>query len=128
MVVKNIIKYLRRTKDMFLVYGGEEELVAKCFIDARFDTDPDDSKSQSEYVFVMNGVAVSLRSSKQSVVAGSSTEAEYVAASEAAHEAVWMKEIIFELGERRLSAHRQDVGKTRDPPRPRSLLRHGDTG
>jgi len=96
--VKNILKYLRRTKDMFLVYGGEEELVARCYVDASFDTDPDDSKSQSGYVFVMNGGAVSWRSSKQPVVAGSSTEAEYVAASEAAQEAVWMKEFITELG------------------------------
>jgi hypothetical protein len=69
---------------MFLVYGGEEELVASCYVDASFDTDPDDSKSQSGYVFVMNGGAVSWRSSNQSVVARSSTEAEYVAASEAA--------------------------------------------
>jgi hypothetical protein len=96
--VKNILKYLRRTKDMFLVYGGEEELVASCYVDASFDTDPDDSKSQSGYVFVMNGGAVSWRSSKQSVVARSTTEAEYIAASEAAEEAVWMKEFISELG------------------------------
>jgi hypothetical protein len=95
--VKNIFKYLRRTKDMFLVYGGEEELVASCYVDASFDTDPDDSKSQSGYVFVMNGEAVSWRSSKQSVVTRSSTEAEYVAASEAAQEAVWMKVFISEL-------------------------------
>jgi hypothetical protein len=26
-VVKNILKYFRRTKDVFLVYGGEEELI-----------------------------------------------------------------------------------------------------
>ena len=71
--VKNILKYLRRTKDMFLVYGGEEELVAKCYVDASFDTDPDDSKSQSGYVFLVNGGAVSWRSSKQPVVAGSTT-------------------------------------------------------
>jgi hypothetical protein len=43
--VKNVIKYLRRTKDMFLVYGSEEDLVAKCYVDASFDTDLDDSKS-----------------------------------------------------------------------------------
>ena len=42
--VKNILKYLKRTKDMFLVYGGDEELVVKCYVDASFDTDPDDSK------------------------------------------------------------------------------------
>jgi hypothetical protein len=63
MAVKNIFKYLRRTKDMFLVYGGEEELVTKCYVDASFDTNPNDSKSQFGYVFVMNGGAVSWRSS-----------------------------------------------------------------
>src|SRR4051812_2552765 len=96
--VKNIFKYLRRTKDMFIVYGGEEEFVAKCYVDASFDTDTDDSKSQSGYVFLMNGAVVSWRSSKQPVVAASSMEAEYVAALEAAQEAVWMKEFITELG------------------------------
>jgi hypothetical protein len=44
--VKNILKYLRRTKVMFLVYGGvEEELSVKCYTDASFQTDRDDSKS-----------------------------------------------------------------------------------
>ena len=61
-------------------------------IDASFATDPDDSKSQTGYVFLLNGGAVSWCSSKKSVVAGSTCEAEYVAALEAAHEGVWMKE------------------------------------
>src|SRR3954468_10185998 len=83
---------------MFLIYGGEEELVAKCYVDARFDTDPDDSKSRFGYVFLMNGATVSWRNSKQPMVEGSTTEAEYVAASEAAQEAVWIKEFETELG------------------------------
>ena len=95
--VKNILKYLNRTKEMFLVYGGDQELVVRSYVDASWDTDPDDSKSQSGYVFILNGGAVSWRSSKQSVVAKSSTEAEYVAASSAASEAVWMKEFLSEL-------------------------------
>ena len=82
--VKNILKYLKRTKDMFFVYGGEKELVINGYIDASFDTDPDDSKSQTRYVFLLNGGAVSWCSSKQSVVAGSTCETEYIAASEAA--------------------------------------------
>ena len=49
--VKNILKYLKRTKEMFLIYGGDEELVVKGYIDASFDTDLDDSKSQTGYVF-----------------------------------------------------------------------------
>jgi hypothetical protein len=96
--VKNILKYLRRTKDMFLVYGGDKELVAKGYTDASFVTDPDDFKSQSGYVFILNGGAVSWKSSKQDTVADSTTEAEYIAAAEAAKEGVWMKKFITELG------------------------------
>ena len=45
MVVKNILKYLRRTKDSFLIYGREEKLIVKGYIDASFQSDKDDSKS-----------------------------------------------------------------------------------
>ena len=44
------------TKDMFLVYGGDKELIVKGYIDGSFDIDPDDSKSQTGYVFILNGV------------------------------------------------------------------------
>ncbi|KAK1628857.1 hypothetical protein QYE76_003172 [Lolium multiflorum] len=57
-VVKNILKYLKRTKDMFLCYGGDQELVVASYTDASWNTDPDDSKSQG-YVFILNGAAVS---------------------------------------------------------------------
>nr|GFB19783.1 retrotransposon protein, putative, Ty1-copia subclass [Tanacetum cinerariifolium] len=47
--VKNILKYLRITKDMFLVYGGnsEPELQVDYYCDAGFETDRDDTKSQT---------------------------------------------------------------------------------
>lgn len=95
---KNILKYLRRTMGMFLVYGGEEELVVNGYTDASFQTDKDDSRSQSGYVFCLNGGAVSWKSSKQETVADSTTEAEYLAASEAAKEAVWIRKFVSELG------------------------------
>ena len=38
--VKNILKYLKRTKDMFLVYGGDKELVVNVYVDASFGTNP----------------------------------------------------------------------------------------
>ena len=75
-----------------------KEFVVKGYVDASFDTDPDDSKSQTGYVFILNGGAVSWYSSKQSVIAGSTCEAKYIAASEAANEGVWMKEFISNLG------------------------------
>ncbi|KAL1193532.1 Retrovirus-related Pol polyprotein from transposon TNT 1-94 [Cardamine amara subsp. amara] len=96
--VKNIPKYLRNTKDKFLVYGGSDELVVSGFTDASFQTDKDDFRSQSGYVFCLNGGAISWKSSKQSTVADSTTEAEYIAASEAAKEAVWIKKFMYELG------------------------------
>ncbi|GKD74128.1 hypothetical protein Tco_1332410, partial [Tanacetum coccineum] len=72
--VKNILKYLRNTKDTFLVHGGnpEAELQVKCYCDARFETDRDDTNLK--------------------------LEAEYIAASEAAKEAVWIRKFIDELG------------------------------
>ncbi|GKD08948.1 hypothetical protein Tco_1188633 [Tanacetum coccineum] len=58
--VKNILKYLRNTKDMF----------------------------QTGYVFVLNGGVVDWKSTKQSIFATSSIEAEYIAAYDASKEAV----------------------------------------
>ena len=62
--VKNILRYLNRTKNRVLVYGGQTDLVAEGYTDASFMTDPDDRRSQSGYVFLLNGGAVSWRSWK----------------------------------------------------------------
>ncbi|GKB46962.1 retrotransposon protein, putative, ty1-copia subclass [Tanacetum coccineum] len=98
--VGSIMYAVRNTKDTFLVYGGnpEAELQVKCYCDAGFETDRDDTKSQTGYVFVLNGGAVVWKSSKQSTTAQHATEAEYIAASEAAKEAVWIRKFIDELG------------------------------
>ncbi|XP_011090563.1 uncharacterized protein LOC105171225 [Sesamum indicum] len=53
-VVKIILKYLRRTTDMFLVYDGGE-LILEGHSNARFQSDEDDAKSQSGSVFRLNG-------------------------------------------------------------------------
>ncbi|KAJ9547589.1 hypothetical protein OSB04_020132 [Centaurea solstitialis] len=85
--VKNILKYLRRTKDVFLVYGGKDELRVTGYTDASFQTDWDDSRSQLGWVFLLNGGAVTWKSSKQDTVADFTCESEYIAASETAKEA-----------------------------------------
>ena len=56
---KNILKYLKRNKDKFLVYGGHKELVVEGYTDASFQIDRDDFKSQSGYIFCLNGGAFS---------------------------------------------------------------------
>ncbi|KAL0402207.1 UNVERIFIED_CONTAM: Retrovirus-related Pol polyprotein from transposon TNT 1-94 [Sesamum latifolium] len=62
--VKSILKYLKRTKDMFLIYGGGE-LILKGYSDASFQSDDDDAKSQSGFVFKLNGGVAAWKSSKQ---------------------------------------------------------------
>ncbi|GKA54577.1 retrotransposon protein, putative, ty1-copia subclass [Tanacetum coccineum] len=92
--------HVANTKDMFLVYGGnpEAELQVDWYCDAGFETDRDDTKSQTGYVFILNGGAVDWKSSKQSTTTISATKAEYIAASEAAMEAVWIRKFISGLG------------------------------
>ncbi|GKB07282.1 retrotransposon protein, putative, ty1-copia subclass [Tanacetum coccineum] len=55
-IVKNILKYLGNTKDMFLVYGGDikRELRVSYYTDVGYLTDTDDLKSQIGYVFILN--------------------------------------------------------------------------
>ena len=68
------------------------------YTDASFQTDRDNSCSQSGWVFLLNGGAVTWKSSKQTTVADSTCESEYIAASEAAKEATWLKNFIDDLG------------------------------
>ncbi|GJY16744.1 retrotransposon protein, putative, ty1-copia subclass [Tanacetum coccineum] len=98
--VKTILKYLKNTEDMFLVYDGnpEAELQVDCYCYARFDTNRDDIKFQTGYVFVLNGGVMDWKSSKQSTTAMSATYVEYIAASEAAMKVVWIKKCISGLG------------------------------
>ncbi|GJV07938.1 zinc finger, CCHC-type containing protein [Tanacetum coccineum] len=98
--VKTILKYLRNTKDMFLVYGGnpKAELRVDCYCNVGFETDRDDTKSQTGYVSILNGGVIDWKSSKQSTTAMSTTEAEYIAASKAGMEGVWIRKFISGLG------------------------------
>nr|GEU44154.1 hypothetical protein [Tanacetum cinerariifolium] len=68
--VKNILKYLRNTKDMFLVYEGDlkRELRVFYYTDVGYLTDADDLKSQTGYVFILNGGDVDWKSAKLNVV------------------------------------------------------------
>jgi hypothetical protein len=97
-IVKNISKYLRRNKKVFLVFRGEEELVVLGYTDASFQTDVNNSKSQSGFVFYLNGGEVSWKSSKQDTVADSMMEVEYIATSEATEKVIWIRNFISELG------------------------------
>ena len=91
--VKHILKYLRRTRNYMLVYHGDE-FAPIGYTEYDFQLDANLRKSTSEYVFTLGGAAVSWRSIKQSCIADSTMEAEYVAAKEA----VCLRKFLMELG------------------------------
>ena len=94
--VKHILKYLRRTRDYMLVYKSDN-LVPYVYTDSDFQSERDSRKSTSGYVFTLGGGAISWRRAKQSCIADSTMEAEYVAASEAAKEAVWLRNFLLDV-------------------------------
>ncbi|GJW64055.1 hypothetical protein Tco_0115939 [Tanacetum coccineum] len=98
-VSKNILKYLHNNKDMFRVYDGDikRELGVTCYTDVGYLINANDSKSQNGYVFILNRGGVGWKSAKQSIIATSSTKAEYMAASEASKEVVWIMKFIYGL-------------------------------
>ncbi|GJX34540.1 retrovirus-related pol polyprotein from transposon TNT 1-94 [Tanacetum coccineum] len=99
--VKRILRYIKGTSDVALCYE-ESGLTVKGYVDSDYAGDLDGSKSTTGYVFTLSGGIVSWVSKLQSVVAMSTTEAEYVAAAQASKEAVWLKMLLEELG------HEQD--------------------
>eukprot|EP00253_Pinus_taeda_P034728 PITA_34728 len=92
--VKRVFRYLRGTSDYGLCYqrrpGLDRVLDIRGFVDANWAGDLDQRRSTSGYVFNLFGGAVSWMSKKQSVVALSTTEPEYMAATHASKEAVWL--------------------------------------
>ena len=85
MAIKRILRYLKGTFNFGLMYSEHSSSVCVGYADADW---AEDRKSTSGYVFMLGGAAVSWRSSKQSSVALSTAEAEYVALSAAAQEAI----------------------------------------
>ena len=81
-----------------LVYQANS-LVPIGYTDLDFQSDIDLKKLTSENVFTLGGGTISWRSIKQSCVADSTMEAEYVAASEATKKMVWLRNFLLDLGE-----------------------------
>ena len=80
-----------------LVYQCED-LIPIGYTDSDFQSDLDFRKSTSRCVFTWGDGAITWRSVKESCIADSTMEAEYVAICEAAKEAVWLKKFLSNLG------------------------------
>ena len=88
-------------RDYMLVYQCED-FIPIGYTYSDFQLDLDFRKSTSGCVFTLGGGAISWRSVKQSCFADSTMEAKYVAACEAAKEAIWLKKFLYDLGVMRM--------------------------
>lgn len=95
--VKRILRYLRGTTHYGLLFkrSSNKEIIGYC--DADWGGDAVNCKSTSGYMFQIGGTAVTWQSRKQSCVALSTAEAEYVSLAGAAQEAVWLRQLIKDL-------------------------------
>lgn len=83
---------------VFLVFRGNE-LEIHGYLDINSQSVIDNNKSQSEYIFTLNRNTVSWKNSKKKkTTAGSTTKVEYISASEAGKNAIWIKKFIIKLG------------------------------
>ena len=100
--VKRVFWYLHGTSDYGLCYQGRpglDRVLDICgFVDADWDGDLDQRRSTSGYVFNLFGGAISWMSKKQSLVALSTTKAEYMAATHVSKEAVWLQRLCSSMG------------------------------
>lgn len=92
--VKRIMRYVKGTIGYRLIYHGDSLAPIYGYVDADWANDADERRSFSGYAFLLAGAAVTWSCKRQSTVAVSSTEAEYVAMAFAAKEALWLVRVI----------------------------------
>ena len=83
------MRYLRATTSHALCFGGSETILHG-YVDVDMACDKDNRRSTTGYVFTVGRTTVSWISKLQQVVALSTTKAEYVAATEASKEMIWL--------------------------------------
>lgn len=95
--LKRLLRYLQKTKHFCLIFKKNcSDLHG--FVDADWASCNIDRRSYTGYCFVLSGCVISYESRKQRTVALSSTEAEYMALAEACKEAIYLKNLMSELG------------------------------
>lgn len=97
LAVKRILRYLNKTAERGIEYSGLSTAL-RGYSDADFARDVDTRKSTTGYEFVVGEGIVTWKSCRQKTVALSTTEAEFMAACEGAKEAVWLHQLLRDVG------------------------------
>lgn len=97
--VKRIFAYLKGTSGYGVKYQGSEnasDLVG--FSDTDYAGDLETWRSTTGYIFQLAGGPITWASQRQKLVTLSTTESEYVAASVASREAIWLRKFLSDIG------------------------------
>lgn len=97
LAAKHVLRYLKNKTDSKLTFKANTENLI-CFTDADWGSDANDRKSYTGYVLFMGGGPIAWESRKQSVVALSSMEAEYIALCQGTKEVCFHRGLLQELG------------------------------
>jgi hypothetical protein len=95
---KRVLQYLKGTKNLSLVLGGQGALELVVHADAAYGDDQEQRKSTLGYRAALGQGLVSWKSKLSETVALSTAEAEYYAAGDAAKEGMWLTGLLGELG------------------------------
>jgi hypothetical protein len=97
--VKRVLKYLKRTNDLGVLFAWHGSAEVTGFADAGFKSDPLSARSQCGYLFKLGDSPIAWRSTKQTVVATSTAQAELIALFQCTREAVWLGRLLRMLAE-----------------------------
>lgn len=96
--IDRVLRYLKAYPDKYLEWIPGGTVLPDGFVDADFASDKSDRKSTTGYVFYLNGTLFSWSSKKQSTVATSTMEAEYIALFHASQQAAWIWQFYKQIG------------------------------
>ena len=95
--LKHVLRYLRGTSTYGLTYTRADTVRLLGYSDSSLTVDDDDGRSVTGHIFYLNDSPITWCSQKQESVALSSCEAEFMAATEAAKQAIWLQELLSEI-------------------------------
>lgn len=94
---KHLLRYVKGTITYGITFGAKERQGLIAYADSAYANSAR-NRSTTGFIFMLDGAPIAWASRKQSITAQSSTEAEYMAVSEATKQAIWVRHFLYAIG------------------------------